>query len=363
VPPFYFVIKLIATKVARTFRNFSMKFIDEIEIKVKAGDGGNGCLSFRREKYVPFGGPDGGDGGKGGDVILVADENLSTLLDLSYQRFYRAKRGEHGKGSQMNGKAGEDLILRVPVGSVVYDAKTGAELVDLNKPGQKFVIARGGRGGRGNAHFKSPTNQAPRIVEDGEPGEERRIRIELKLIADVGIVGFPNSGKSTLISRLSSARPKIADYPFTTLSPNLGVVKYADYKSFVIADLPGLIKGASQGAGLGIQFLRHIERTRILIHLVECTTEDVKRDVKILDAELEAYDPQLLKRPRIIALSKLDLCPDPNQIKKKIQALRKAKYEAIGISAVSGAGLKELMEWTVSKLSMQERNEKAKAER
>jgi len=327
-----------------------MKFIDEVEIKLQAGDGGRGCMSFRREKYVPFGGPDGGDGGKGGDVILVADENLQTLLDLSYQRNYRAKRGTHGKGSQMNGRGGEDMVIRVPVGSVIYDAESKEMIADLDQAGQKLIAVKGGKGGRGNMHFKTATNQAPRQAEDGEPGEERIIRIELKLIAEVGIVGFPNAGKSTLISRLSAARPKIADYPFTTLVPNLGVVKCADYKSFVIADLPGLIKGASQGAGLGIQFLRHIERTRILIHLVECTSENPLQDARVLEAELKSYDPGLLKRPRLIALSKLDLRPDQKLIEKKLKAIRKAGYQALAISAVSGAGLKKLLEWAVSKL-------------
>ncbi len=327
-----------------------MKFIDEVEIYVKAGDGGRGCVSFRREKYVPRGGPDGGDGGKGGDVVIIADPNLHTLLDLSYRKSYKAKRGEHGKGSQMHGKSAPDLIIPVPVGSVIYDADTGKMLADLVEPGQKVVVAKGGRGGRGNVHFKSPTNQAPRYAEPGEKGEERRVKVELKLLSDVGIIGFPNAGKSTLISRLSSARPKIADYPFTTLVPNLGVVKYGDFKSFVIADMPGLIKGASQGAGLGIQFLRHIERTRVLVHLVECTSPDPLKDIKTIEEELKSYDPKLLTRPRIIALSKADLCPDSKELEEKIQSIKNHRYEALAISAVSGAGLKELVQWIAGKL-------------
>jgi len=327
-----------------------MKFIDEVKIQLRAGDGGNGCVSFRREKYVPKGGPDGGDGGSGGDIVLIADANLHTLLDLSYQRFYKAKRGEHGKGKQMHGRNAPPRIIRVPVGSVIYDAKTREMTADLVEDAQKIVVARGGKGGRGNARFKTPTNQAPRSAEPGEKGEEREIKIELKLLAEVGIVGFPNSGKSTLISRLSSARPKIADYPFTTLAPNLGVVKYEDFKSFVIADLPGLIKGASQGAGLGIQFLRHIERTRILVHLVEATSENPLQDIKVLETELRAYDPSLLKRARLIGLSKIDLCLDQKELKEKQKRLIRQGYQVVAFSSVSSVGLKELVEWIVARL-------------
>jgi len=327
-----------------------MKFIDEVSIKVRAGDGGNGCISFRREKYAPRGGPDGGDGGKGGDVIAIADENLRTLLDLSYQRSYKARRGENGGGSQMYGKSGPDLLIPVPVGSVIHDQDSGEQLADLVQPGEQFAIARGGKGGRGNIHFKTATNQAPRVAEEGVKGGGRKIRIELKLISEAGIIGFPNSGKSTLISRLSAARPKIADYPFTTLVPNLGVVKYRSFKSFVIADMPGLIKGASQGAGLGIQFLRHIERTRILVQLVECTSEDPVQDVKALEAELGAYDPSLPGRPRIIALSKTDLCPEQKQLDKKLRAFQRKGYEVVAISSVTGAGLDKLVEWCASQL-------------
>jgi GTP-binding protein len=333
-----------------------MKFIDQVSIKIKAGDGGDGCVSFRREKYVPRGGPDGGDGGKGGDVVLIADSNLRTLLDLSYQKNYRAVRGEHGKGYQLYGKTGPDLVIPVPVGCEIYNERAGVLMADLVAPGQKLIAAQGGKGGRGNMHFKSATNQAPRKAENGGKGEEKFIRIELKLISEVGILGFPNAGKSTLISRLSAARPKIADYPFTTLVPNLGVVKFENYDSFVIADLPGLIKGASQGAGLGIQFLRHIERTRILVHLVECTSENPVEDMKVIEAELKAYDPSLLKRPRVIALSKTDLCPDQKQISKKIKAFKGKKYDALAISSATGDGLDGLVRWVAERLR-QEKNQ------
>jgi len=339
----------------------AMKFIDQVSIKVRAGDGGNGCVSFRREKYVPRGGPDGGDGGNGGNVVIAADPNLRTLLDLSFQRHYSAKHGEHGQGSQMHGKNRPDLVIPVPVGCEVYEESTGELIADLVAPGQKIVVAQGGKGGRGNMHFKSSVNQAPRKAEDGGKGEERMIRIELKLLSEVGILGFPNAGKSTLISRLSAARPKIADYPFTTLVPNLGVVKHENYESFVIADLPGLIKGASQGAGLGIQFLRHIERTRILVHLVECTSENPVDDMKVIEEELKAYDPSLLKRQRVIVLSKSDLCPDKKEIKKKLGSFKKKKYPALAISSVTGEGLDELVRWVAQKLKMEKKSAKLEA--
>jgi GTPase len=332
-----------------------MKFIDQVTIKVRAGDGGDGCVSFRREKYVPRGGPDGGDGGKGGDVTLVADQNLRTLLDLSLQRNYKARGGENGQGSQMHGKNQPDLVILVPVGCEIYDERTGELLADLVKPGQRLVAAAGGRGGRGNVHFKSSTNQAPRKAEEGGRGEEKIIRIELKLLSEVGILGFPNAGKSTLISRLSAARPKIADYPFTTLAPNLGVVKFGNYESFVIADMPGLIRGASQGAGLGIQFLKHIERTRILVHLVECASEDPLGDMLVIEEELKQYDPSLLKRARVIVLSKTDLCPDQKGLKKNLQAFKRRKYPALAISSVTGEGLEELVRWVAERLKMEKK--------
>ncbi|RMD94141.1 MAG: GTPase ObgE [Calditrichaeota bacterium] len=313
-------------------------FIDKAKIYVKGGHGGSGCVSFRREKYVPKGGPDGGDGGKGGDVILVADPNLSTLLDFKYNPRYEAERGEHGKGANKHGRNGKDKIVRVPVGTVIKNARTGEILGDLIEPGQSIVVARGGRGGRGNARFASPTNQAPREWEPGEPGEEKELELELKLIADVGLVGLPNAGKSTLLSKISAARPKIADYPFTTLSPNLGIVKYRDYGSFAVADIPGLIEGAHRGKGLGMEFLRHIERTRVLVLLIECQSQDLKADYLTLLNELEKYNPGLIKRPRIVAVTKIDICPELD-----ISALKKLVKEPIcTISSVTGEGLEPL---------------------
>ena len=287
-----------------------MKFVDEARIHVKAGDGGNGCVSFRRERFIPRGGPDGGNGGKGGDVILQADAQLSTLLDLTYPKPLRAQKGTHGKGKDQTGRNGEDLLVRVPVGTLVRDDQTGEVLQDLLFDGQRFVGAEGGRGGRGNARFATPTRRAPRHAEKGEKGEERWLRLELKLLADVGLIGYPNAGKSTLLSKISSARPKIADYPFTTLVPNLGVVTREEHRPFVVADIPGLIEGASAGAGLGLTFLRHVERTRLLIHLLDISEEPSRNPIKdfhALNHELNAYHPSLLEKVQIVALNKIDL--------------------------------------------------------
>src|SRR5512139_1600619 len=287
-----------------------MKFVDEVRIHVRAGDGGNGCASFRREAFVPKGGPNGGDGGKGGNVILQADGQLSTLLDLTYPRQFRALKGTHGKGKDQTGKNGEDLVLHVPTGTLVFDDETGDLLQDLLFDGQRFQAARGGRGGRGNARFASPTLRAPRFAEKGEKGEERWLRLELKLLADVGLIGLPNVGKSTLLSKISSARPRIADYPFTTLVPNLGVVDREGHKPFVVADIPGLIRGASKGAGLGLTFLRHVERTRLLIHVLDVSEgplRDAVKDFHALSDELKAYDPLLQKKTQLVALNKIDL--------------------------------------------------------
>ncbi|MCA2980648.1 MAG: GTPase ObgE, partial [Myxococcaceae bacterium] len=274
-----------------------MKFVDEVRIKVKAGDGGNGAVAFRREKYVDKGGPSGGDGGNGGSVVFKATEQLTTLLDFRYQQHYRAQNGQHGMGSDMNGRGSDDLVLEAPVGTVVREAESGRELVDLSVAGQTFVVAEGGRGGLGNINFATSTRQTPRFAQDGTPGEEKELLLELKLLADVGIVGFPNAGKSTLISRVSRARPKVADYPFTTLVPNLGVVPYKDRRSFVMADIPGLIEGASEGAGLGHQFLRHVERCRVLVHLVDLssvtTGRDPVRDFDAINTELTKYSAAL----------------------------------------------------------------------
>lgn len=313
-------------------------FVDRAKIHVKAGNGGSGCVSFRREKYLPKGGPDGGDGGKGGDVILMADANLATLLDFRYRPHYHAQRAQHGKGSNKHGKNGEDLILKVPVGTVIKDYETGEMLADLTEEGQTKVAARGGKGGRGNARFVSPTHQAPREWEPGEFGEERTLELELKLIADVGLVGLPNAGKSTLISKLSAATPKIADYPFTTLHPNLGIVKYRDAGSFVLADIPGIMEGAHQGKGLGIEFLRHIERTRVLIIMIDCTNPDLGKNYEILRQELQKYNPELLQRPQILTITKIDLCHQ----KDFAEFAAKVDIPVCKISSVTGDGLPQL---------------------
>jgi len=284
-------------------------FIDEATIWVKAGDGGNGCVAFRREKYVPRGGPSGGDGGDGGDIVLESTEHLNTLLPFRYNREFRAPRGRHGEGSKCHGARGDELVIRVPVGTVVADPDPGDKLFDFATASERFLAARGGRGGRGNARFATSTNRAPRRADPGQPGEERRLRLELKLLADVGLVGFPNAGKSTLISRLSAAHPKIADYPFTTLEPCLGVVSVGEEESFVLADIPGLIEGAHAGAGLGTRFLRHIERTRLLLHLVDVseTGRDPVEDFRVVRLELEKFSPALLEKPIVVAANKLDL--------------------------------------------------------
>ncbi|MFN3928915.1 MAG: GTPase ObgE [Thermoflexus sp.] len=318
-------------------------FCDEVIIEVKAGDGGDGCVSFRREKYVPMGGPDGGDGGKGGDVILRVNPHLNTLAYYYRHRHFRAENGRHGRGGRKTGASGEDLILDVPPGTVVRDAETGELLADLTEPGQMVVVARGGRGGRGNAAFVGPTNQAPRIAERGEPGEFRRLHLELRLLADVGLIGKPNAGKSTLLAAVTAARPKIADYPFTTLHPHLGVVVLDDTASFVLADLPGLIEGAHQGAGLGLTFLRHIKRTRVLIHLLDGLSPDPMADYQAIRAELGHYDPELLKRPEIIAFNKMDL-PEVQARWPTVEAAFAAHGLSIHpISAAAKQGTRALM--------------------
>lgn len=323
-----------------------MKFVDQVRIRVRAGDGGNGCVSFRRERYVPKGGPDGGDGGKGGDVILQADGQLSTLLDLSYPQQFRAQKGSHGKGKNQTGRDGEDLIIRVPVGTLVRDDETGELLQDLLFDGQQFVVASGGRGGKGNARFTTSTHRAPRHAEKGEKGEERWLRLDLKLLADVGLIGFPNAGKSTLLSKISSARPKIGDYPFTTLAPNLGVVEREEGRVFIVADIPGLIEGASRGAGLGLTFLRHVERTRLLVHLLDISgdpAQDPLKDFQILNRELQAYHPSLSEKAQIVALNKIDL----PSVRQRAEGVKKA-FEKIGhrlyaVSGKTGEGVDELI--------------------
>jgi len=323
-----------------------MKFVDEARIHVKAGDGGNGCVSFRRERFVPRGGPNGGDGGKGGDVILQADAQLTTLLDLTYPKQFRAQKGSHGKGKDQTGKNGEDLIIRLPVGTLVRDDQTEEVLQDLLFDGQRFVVVEGGRGGRGNARFATPTLRAPRHAQKGEKGQECWLRLELKLLADVGFIGYPNVGKSTLLSRISSARPKIADYPFTTLVPNLGVVNREDHRPFVVADIPGLIEGASKGAGLGLTFLRHVERTRLLIHLLDISegpSRDAVKDFHALNHELKAYDPSLQKKTQLVALNKIDL-PSVRERAMDIEnQFEKMGHRLYLISGQTGEGVKDLM--------------------
>lgn len=334
-----------------------MQFIDEVKVFVRAGNGGNGCISFRREKYVPKGGPDGGNGGNGGSVIIRADKQLNTLLDYKYRRHYEGERGEHGRGKKQDGKWGREVLLKVPLGTIVRDAPSGGEIADLTEEGQEVVVAVGGKGGKGNAEFATSTNQAPRIAEPGTPGEERELVLELKLLADVGLVGFPNAGKSTLISVISAAKPKIADYPFTTLTPNLGIVRLGEERSFVVADIPGLLEGAHEGKGLGIQFLRHIERTRVLVFLVESTGEKPRDDYKVLLNELKSYDPALAKKPKMIALTKSDLL-DPKQT-KSLKSLTFGKGTEVHIiSAVSNKGIEKLLKsmWaTLQKVERQAR--------
>jgi GTPase len=325
-------------------------FVDEIDIFVKGGDGGAGCISFRREKFVPRGGPDGGDGGDGGSLFLEADPALTTLLDYHYQRHYQAERGQHGEGSNRSGASGDDLVLRVPVGTLVTDRESSDVLGDLVQPGQRLLAIRGARGGRGNARFASSTNQAPRRADLGRPGPGRWLHLELKLLADVGVIGFPNAGKSTLVSRLSAAKPKIAEYPFTTLAPTLGIARADADRSFVIADLPGLIPGAAEGKGLGHQFLRHTERTRLLVHLLDPdpnTGRDLMDDLDAINAELAAYSPALAERPQIVAVNKADLLDGAPERRVEIERVRARCAEAnqpfLLISAATGLGLRDLV--------------------
>jgi len=329
-------------------------FVDEAKIRVKAGDGGNGCLAFRREKFVPRGGPSGGDGGRGGDVIMESSEHHNTLVHFRFNPEYKAERGRHGEGSNKTGREGESIVLKVPVGTIVYDEMTGEVVHDFSHPDERVVIARGGRGGRGNARFATSVHQAPREHEDGKPGEERDLRLELKLLADVGLVGYPNAGKSTLISRISAARPKVADYPFTTLQPNLGVViagEPPDDISFVVADIPGLIEGASEGAGLGTQFLRHIERTRVLAHLVDVSDAsgrpDPVADYEVITRELGNFGSGLDAKPTIVVASKMDIVNKDKLTKLKRYCKRK-KLELFPISAITGEGVEEL-KWALAK--------------
>lgn len=326
-----------------------MKFFDEATIEVIAGDGGNGVASFRREKFVPRGGPDGGDGGRGGSIWAIADRNLNTLIDYRYTRIFRAQRGEGGRGSDCYGKGGEDTELRVPVGTVFTDAETGERVADLDADGKRALLAEGGQGGLGNLHFKSSVNRAPRQFTLGKEGQRRHLRLELKVLADVGLLGMPNAGKSTFIRSVSAARPKVADYPFTTLHPNLGVVRVDTSRSFVIADIPGLIEGAAEGAGLGHRFLRHLQRTRLLLHLVDIAPFDPEadpvRDAHAIIEELRKYDPELAAKPRWLVINKIDLVPEDER-QKRIKALLKAygrKEPHFVIAGISGEGCRELI--------------------
>jgi GTP-binding protein len=318
-------------------------FIDSAKIYVKSGKGGDGIIHWRREKFIPKGGPDGGNGGVGGDVIFVADKQINTLLDFRYKKKFIAKDGNVGEGSNKEGRSAEPIYIKVPVGTLIRNAETGELIVDITEDKQEFVIAKGGRGGKGNWLFRSPTLQAPRVCTPGDPGEEYHLELEMKLLADIGLVGFPNAGKSTLISTISAAKPKIADYPFTTLVPNLGMVYFQPGKSFVVADIPGLIEGAHEGKGLGIQFLKHIERTKALLYLIDCTSDDIKRDYKILANELKAFSKDLPKKKKIIAITKLDIADD--DVKK---ALKKLKFPAgvivHQISAATNEGVADLVE-------------------
>lgn len=349
-----------------------MKFVDEATIDVIAGKGGNGAASFRREKFVPFGGPDGGDGGRGGSVYAVADRNINTLVDYRYARMHRARNGENGRGSDQYGASGSDITLRVPVGTMVFDAETGEQLYDLHQDGEQVTLAQGGQGGMGNLHFKSSVNRAPKQFTHGKEGEQRKLRFELKVLADVGLLGMPNAGKSTFIAKVSNAKPRIADYPFTTLHPNLGVVRASAAHSFVIADIPGLIEGASEGAGLGHLFLRHLTRTRLLLHILDVSTLDPEIDVvekavteaRAIVEELRLYSEELYEKPRWLILNKLDMVDNPEELKARLIEELQWEGPVFSISALTGAGTQELVfkiqEWLdQQRLAEQEAQDRA----
>ena len=328
-------------------------FIDRVKIRIKAGDGGDGVTAFRREKFVPRGGPSGGDGGKGGDILMESDEGYNTLLHLRYNPEHKADRGRHGEGSNRHGKDGENIIVKVPIGTQVFDAETEELLFDFTETGQHFLAAKGGKGGWGNQHFATPTRRAPRFHYTGRPGEELELQLELKLIADVGLVGFPNAGKSTLISVISAAKPKIADYPFTTLEPNLGVVDLGEFKTFVVADIPGLIEGASEGAGLGDRFLRHVERTKFLLHLVDVSSisgRDAVEDYEIINRELKNYNPELAERPQIVVATKIDALDEPERVESLSQKAKEDGKPFFQISAVTNRGTRELVNFVAQRL-------------
>ena len=328
-------------------------FIDRVKIHVKAGDGGSGVTAFRREKFIPRGGPSGGDGGVGGSVWIESDEGLNTLLHLRYNPEHKAGRGKHGEGSNRHGKNGDDVIVKVPVGTQVFDAETNDLIFDFTEPDQRFLAAKGGKGGWGNQHFATPTRRAPKFHYTGRPGEEKELQLELKLIADVGLVGFPNAGKSTLISVISAAKPKIADYPFTTLEPNLGVVDLGDFKTFVVADIPGLIEGASEGAGLGLKFLRHVERTKLILHLVDVSSisgRNPVEDYEIINRELGNYNEDLARRPQIVVATKLDALDEPERLESLRERAKADGKDFLEISAVANQGTKELISVVAKRL-------------
>lgn len=333
-------------------------FIDRVKIHIKAGDGGNGVTAFRREKFVPRGGPSGGDGGKGGDVWMEADEGLNTLLHLRYNPEHKAERGRHGEGSNRHGKDGDDALIKVPIGTQVFDAESEDLIFDFTENGQRFLAAKGGKGGWGNQHFATPTQRAPKYHYTGRPGDEKELQLELKLIADVGLVGFPNAGKSTLISVISAAKPKIADYPFTTLEPNLGVVDLGDFNTFVVADIPGLIEGASEGAGLGDRFLRHVERTKLILHLVDVSSisgRDSSEDYEIINRELANYNEDLADRPQIVVATKIDSLDEPERLENLRELAEKDGKPFLQISAVTNQGTKELVNLVAHKLDEMKR--------
>ena len=337
-----------------------MQFVDKARIVIKAGDGGDGCASFHREKFVTRGGPDGGDGGRGGNVVFVADSNMDTLLDFKFARFYRAENGEKGRAARSSGKNGQDLIIKVPVGTLVRDVETGAIAADLNEPGRRKIVLHGGRGGKGNSRFATPSKQAPRFAQPGEPMQEMTVIMELKLLADVGLVGFPNAGKSTLLSAVSSAKPKIANYPFTTLEPNLGIVSYRDGKSFVMADIPGIIEGASAGKGLGLRFLRHIERNSLLLFMVPADSDDIRKEYEILLNELRTFNPEMLDKQRVLAITKCDMLDQ--ELMDEIEPTLPESIPHVFISAISGLGISTLKDMLWEELNKESNKIEGKIE-
>lgn len=327
-----------------------MRFVDEATIELAAGDGGNGCVSFLRLAFVPKGGPNGGNGGRGGNVIIRANRNIATLADHSYLRHFRAGRGQHGMGSDKNGRSGEDKVIEVPMGTMVLDQETSELLADMSEDGQEFIAAQGGRGGKGNKHFATSTNRAPRMAQEGEPGEQRTVTLELKLLADVGLIGLPNAGKSSLVAAASAARPKIADYPFTTLVPQLGVAQAAEGDPFTMADIPGLVEGAHKGAGLGLKFLKHVERTRLFMFVVDMSGDDPEYDLAVVRAELEAYDPRLAQRAGLVAANKMDLPQAAERLDDFKQAVEAEGLRVFPISALEGDGVQDLIEEIYARL-------------